>query len=86
MVEMTVVGAINTMRNSTLAMAAAQKIATAAQWLLNIAMNANPIGLIVVAITAAIAAFTLLYKHNKKFKKFVDDLVKDAKKAFDNKW
>lgn len=85
---MTVVGAINTMRNSTLAMAAAQKIATAAQWLLNIAMNANPIGLIVVAITAAIAAFTLLYKHNKKFKKFVDDLVKDAKKAFDNivKW
>ena len=51
-------------------------------------MNANPIGLIVVAITAAIAAFTLLYKHNKKFKKFVDDLVKDAKKAFDNivKW
>lgn len=85
---MTVVGAINTMRNSTLAMAAAQKIATAAQWLLNIAMNANPIGLIVVAITAAITAFTLLYKHNKKFKKFVDDLVKDAKKAFDNivKW
>ena len=85
---MTVVGAINAMKNSTLAMAAAQKIATAAQWLLNIAMNANPIGLIVVAITAAIAAFTLLYKHNKKFKKFVDDLVKDAKKAFDNivKW
>lgn len=85
---MTVVGAINTMRNSTLAMAAAQKIAAAAQWVLNIAMNANPIGLIVIAITAAITAFTLLYKHNKKFKKFVDDLAKDAKKAFDNivKW
>ena len=85
---MTVVGAINTMKNSTLAMAAAQKIATAAQWALNIAMNANPIGLIVIAITAAITAFTLLYKHNKKFKKFVDDLAKDAKKAFDNivKW
>ncbi len=85
---MTVVGAINTMRNSTLAMAAAQKIAAAAQWALNIAMNANPIGLIVIAITAAIVAFTLLYKHNKKFKKFVDDLGKDAKKAFDNivKW
>lgn len=85
---MTVVGAINTMRNSTLAMTAAQKIATAAQRALNLAMNANPIGLIVIAITAAITAFTLLYKHNKKFKKFVDDLVKDAKKAFDNivKW
>ena len=85
---MTVVGAINTMKNSTLAMAAAQKIAAAAQWALNIAMNANPIGLIVIAITAAVAAFVLLYKHNKKFKKFVDDLAKDAKKAFDNivKW
>lgn len=85
---MTVVGAINAMKNSTLAMTAAQKIATATQRALNIAMNANPIGLIVIAITAAIAAFTLLYKHNKKFKKFVDDLAKDAKKAFDNivKW
>lgn len=33
-------------------------------------------------------AFALIYKHNKKFKKFVDGLVKNAKKAFDNivKW
>lgn len=34
-------------------------IATAAQWLLNAAMNANPIGAIVVAIVAAIAAYKL---------------------------
>ena len=79
---------IDKVRESQMAMTAAQKIATAAQRALNLAMNANPIGLIVIAITAAIAAFTLLYKHNKKFKKFVDDLAKDAKKAFDNivKW
>ena len=79
---------IDKVRESQMAMTAAQKIATVAQRALNIAMNANPIGLIVIAITAAITAFTLLYKHNKKFKKFVDDLVKDAKKAFDNivKW
>lgn len=79
---------IDKVRESQMAMTAAQKIATAAQRALNIAMNANPIGLIVIAITAAITAFTLLYKHNKKFKKFVDDLAKDAKKAFDNivKW
>ena len=85
---MAVVGAINAMKNSTLAMAAAQKIATVAQRALNLAMNANPIGLIVTAIAAAVAAFVLLYKHNKKFKKFVDDLAKNAKKAFDNivKW
>lgn len=33
-------------------------------------------------------AFALIYKHNKKFKKFVDDLAKNAKKGFDNivKW
>ena len=33
-------------------------------------------------------AFALIYKHNKKFKKFVDNLAKNAKKAFDNivKW
>lgn len=85
---MTVVGAINAMKNSTLAMTAAQKIATVAQRALNLAMNANPIGLIVTAIAAAITGFVMLYKHNKKFKKFVDDLAKNAKKAFDNivKW
>lgn len=79
---------IDKFRESQMAMTAAQKIAAAAQRALNIAMNANPIGLIVIAITAAVTAFTLLYKHNKKFKKFVDDLAKDAKKAFDNivKW
>lgn len=33
-------------------------------------------------------AFALLYKHNKKFKKFVDGIAKSVKKAFDNivKW
>lgn len=33
-----------------------QKISTAAQWLWNAAMNANPLGAIVIAITAVIAA------------------------------
>lgn len=33
-----------------------QKAATAAQWLWNMALNANPIGLIVVAVTALISA------------------------------
>lgn len=52
------------------------------------AVVANPFLLVAVGITALIAGFVELYKHNKKFKKFVDDLAKDAKKAFDNivKW
>lgn len=35
---------------------------SAAQWLLNIAMEANPIGLVVLAVVALIAAFWALYK------------------------
>ena len=51
-------------------------------------LMANPFALAIVGITALVAGFVMLYKHNKKFKKFVDDLAKDAKKAFDNivKW
>lgn len=47
-------------RVATIAAAAAQGILTAAQWLLNIAMDANPIGLIILAIVALIAIIILL--------------------------
>lgn len=87
---MKVAKAINVMKNSTIAMtvaqkamAAAQKIATGVQVALNAAMAANPIGLIAVAVAAAVAALVLLYKHNKKFKAFVDGMFSAAKKAFD---
>jgi len=56
---------------------------TAAQKLLNLALASNPIGLIVTAVTLAITSLVLLYKHNKKFKEFVDNMFKAAKKAFD---
>ena len=39
------------------------KIFTAAQWLLNAAMSANPIGLVIIAIGALIGAIWLLYKN-----------------------
>jgi hypothetical protein len=42
---------------------AATLAATAAQWLFNAAMTANPIGLVVVAIAALIAAIVLLVKN-----------------------
>lgn len=92
---MKVAKAIEFMKKSTLAMtvaqqaaAAVQKVATGVQWALNAAMSANPIGAIIVAVAALIAGLVMLYKHNKKFKKFVDDLANNAKKAFDNivKW
>ncbi len=40
----------------TLAQAAATGIATAAQWLWNVAMDANPIALIIIGIAALVAA------------------------------
>lgn len=87
---MKVAKAINVMKNSTIAMtvaqkamAAAQKVATGVQWALNTAMASNPIGLIAVAVAAAVTALVLLYKHNKKFKAFVDGMFSAAKKAFD---
>lgn len=67
--------AINMLKNSTVAMTIAQK----AQ---NLAMASNPIGLIAVAVATAITALVLLYKHNKKFKAFVDGMFNAAKKAF----
>lgn len=49
----------------------ATKLAAAAQWLLNVAMSANPIGLIVAAIAAVVVAFVLLYKKCKWFREGV---------------
>ena len=74
---MNVAKAINVLRNSTLVMTAAQKA-------LNIAMATGPFGLFITGVTAVVAALTLLYKHNKKFKAFVDGMAYATKKAFGN--
>lgn len=71
-----VVKGIHAWRTATVGMTAAQKV-------LNLALASNPIGLIVTAVTLAITSLVLLYKHNKKFKEFVDNMFKAAKKAFD---
>lgn len=47
-------------RVGMLAQAAATKVVTAAQWLWNVAMSANPIGLIIVAIIALIGIIVLI--------------------------
>ncbi|QBX25315.1 tape measure domain-containing protein [Streptococcus henryi] len=70
---------IDKVKDSQIAMNAISKIG---------AFATNPFTLAIVGVTALVTGFVLLYKHNKKFKKFVDDLAKNAKKAFDNivKW
>ncbi len=52
------------------AWALSTKLVTAAQWLLNVAMSANPISLIVIAIAALVAAFAVLWKKSEKFRNF----------------
>lgn len=52
----------------TLVQSAVSKGAAAAQWLLNAAMEANPVGLIVAALVGLIAVFVLLYKHSTTFR------------------
>lgn len=54
----------------TAAQATLTGAATAAQWLLNAAMNANPIGILIVTIGALIAAFVLLWNNCEGFRNF----------------
>ncbi|WP_063285572.1 phage tail tape measure protein [Secundilactobacillus collinoides] len=48
---------------------------TAAQWLYNAAMDANPVGIAVVAIAALGAAFYEAYKHIKPFREAVNKVT-----------
>lgn len=44
---------------------------TGVQWLLNAALSANPIGLVVIAITALVAGVILAYKNSETFRQIV---------------
>lgn len=67
---------------------------TAVQWALNAAMSANPIGLIIIAIVAIVAAIVLAYKKFSWFHKFVDAVWQGIQKVIhavvkwfmDNAW
>lgn len=70
-----------------MAAAGATKIMAAAQWVLNAAMTANPIGLVVVAIAALVAAFVIAYKKSETFRNIVNktwEAIKNGAKALWN--
>ena len=62
-------------------MSAAEVVAAAKTWLLNAAMAANPIGLVVAAIAALVAAFVVLWKKSEKFRNFWKGLWENIKKV-----
>ena len=74
-------GGFTILKNAVIAWAASTKIAAAAQWLLNAAMNANPIGLVIAAIAGLVAAFVILWKRSEGFRNFWIGLWEKIKEA-----
>src|SRR5690606_29847152 len=58
-------------RGVQIAIRAATIAWTAVQWLLNVALSANPIGIIIVAVAALVAGIILLWKNSETFRNIV---------------
>ena len=54
---------------------------TAAQWLLNVAMSANPIGLLVIGIMLLVGALVLAYRKSETFRNIVNGAFAAVKAA-----
>ena len=87
------VQALKALKITTLAVKAAQtawgvvtKVVAAAQWALNVAMDANPIGAIILGITALVGILYEAYKHFKPFRKLVNGTFKAICKAIGGWW
>ena len=83
-----VAGAVATLAAGVLVVNAAMMVAeaattawAAAQWILNAAMSANPIGLIVIAVVALAAGIILAYRHSATFRAIVGSAFDAVKKA-----
>ncbi|KAF0386721.1 tape measure protein [Pediococcus acidilactici] len=73
-----VIGFIRSLSTAQRLAAKASGEETAAQWLLNTAMDANPIGIAVVALGALTAGLVLAYKHIKPFREWVNKAFKSV--------
>ena len=71
---------------ATKAKMAIVKLATAAQWLFNAAMSANPIGLVILAIVAIIAIIVLLVKNWDTVTEVVQKVWEKFKQVLPKAW
>ena len=76
-----ITGIITAVTTALAGMSAAEVVAAAKTWLLNAAMAANPIGLVVAAIAALVAAFIVLWNKSEKFSNFWIGLWEKIKAA-----
>ena|SRR5215831_9344255 len=76
--ELSVNAALFLFKLQVIATVAWIRIMTAAQWLLNIAMDANPVGAIILGFTLLILIFYELYQHYHNFKKALLDTLATA--------
>lgn len=77
----TVQTAVKSLTSAFAAAKAKEEGLTVAQWLLNTAMDANPIGLIVIAITALVAAIVYLWNTNEDFRASITETWNGIKEA-----
>ena len=78
--------ALKVMEEGWKALTIVTKAQTAAQWLLNAAMNANPIGLVIAAIVALVTAFVILWNKSEAFREFWINLWEKIKEVAGAAW
>lgn len=69
-------------RAASIAASVASKAWAAGQWLLNAALTANPIGIVIVAIVALVVAIVVAYRRSETFRNIVQAAMRGAVIAF----
>jgi phage-related protein len=59
---------------------------TAAQWLLNVALTANPIGLVILAVVGLVAAVVIAYRRSETFRRIVQGAFAAVQRAASAAW